>query len=82
MVNLSETHPDVALEFNNGNFTVAKTTNQCSAMAIDQAHKQNNACVKGDGGAIGLTQNSELHQRWTVARPDVARVISEFESSM
>ncbi|CAC5395774.1 unnamed protein product [Mytilus coruscus] len=26
-------------------------------IAIDQVHEQNNALVKGDGGAIGLTEN-------------------------
>ena len=41
-----------------------------------------NALVKGDGGAIGVTQNFDLLQRWTVAGPEVARVITEFESSM
>ena len=29
-----------------------------SLIAFDHAHKQNNAIVKGDGGAIGLTENS------------------------
>ena len=26
-------------------------------MAIDQAHEQNNAAVKSDGGGVGLTQS-------------------------
>ena len=29
-------------------------------MAIDQAHEQNNAMVKGDGGAVGLTEKRSL----------------------
>ena len=39
-------------------------------MAIDQAHEQNNAMVKGDGGAVGLTENPNAAdgcyqaQRW------------------
>jgi len=40
-----------------GNFTVKKTANKFSSMAIDQAHEQNNEMVKGDGGAVGLMQN-------------------------
>ena len=51
-------------------------------MAIDQAHEQNNAHVKGEGSAIGLTQNPELLQRWVVAGPEVVRLVWEFESSL
>ena len=38
-----------------------------------------NAYVKGDGGAIGLTDNATALRRWMVAGPEVARVIVEFE---
>ena len=48
-------------------------------MAIDQAHKQNNALVKGDGGAVGLTENPKALLRWMVAGPETARVIQQFE---
>ncbi len=51
-------------------------------MATDQAHEQNNACVKGDGGAVGLTENPAALRRWMIAGPEVVRVISEFESSL
>ena len=50
-----------------------------SANPLDQAHEQNNAYVKGDGGAIGLTDNATALRRWMVAGPEVARVIVEFE---
>ena len=40
-----------------------------SFMGIDQAHKQNNAAVKGEGGAVNLTQNPEPQ----VAGPQVMR---------
>ena len=44
-------------------------------------HTQSNACVKGDGGAVGLTENpSALHQ-WMIAGPEVARIIGKFENS-
>ena len=36
----------------NGTWVARKTQNCFSAMAIDQAHKQNNDLVKGSGGAI------------------------------
>ena len=78
MASLGERHPCVLQEFLNGRFTVQKTKNPFSAMAIDQAHEQNNDHVKGEGGAIGLTQNPELLQRWMVAGPEVARLVREF----
>jgi len=46
MVNLSVTHPTIALDFNKGHFTVHKTKRVFSSLAIDQAHEQNNAAVK------------------------------------
>ncbi len=53
-----------------------------SSMAIDQAHEQHNAIVKGDGGAVGLTQNPEALKRWMVAGPEMARVTAQFEASI
>ncbi|VDI42239.1 Hypothetical predicted protein, partial [Mytilus galloprovincialis] len=49
-------------------------------MAIDQAHEQNNACVKADGGAVGLTENPGALRRWMVAGPEMARLVNEFEN--
>ena len=50
-----------------------------SAVAIDQAHEQNNKIVKGDGGAVGLLQNSKALLRWMGAGPELSRVIKKFE---
>lgn len=74
MAELPQTHPDVYREFNNGHFTVQKTKRVFSAIPIDQAHEQNknNACVKGDGGAVGLTDNPSALRRWMIAGPEVA----------
>ena len=57
MMMLSEKQPGVLAEFKAGKFVIYKTSNTFSAMAIDKCHKQNNALVKGSGGAIGLTEN-------------------------
>ena len=57
MTSLSNTHPDILSEFNSGKFVVHKMRNKFSAMAIDQCYEQNNAMVKGSGGAIGLTDS-------------------------
>ena len=82
MVTLAESHPAVYQEFLNENFTVNKAGHVFSNIAIDQAHEQNNACVKGDGGAVGLTQNPQALRRWMVSGPEMARLISEFQASM
>ena len=59
-----------------------KTRRVFSSMAIDQAHEQNNAAVKSDGGAVGLTQNPEALRRWMVTGPEVARMTAEFEATI
>lgn len=81
MSELSRTHPDVFSAFENGKFTVHKTHHKFSAISIDHAHEQNNAIVKGDGGVIGLTDNENALRRWTIAGPEVARLIAQFEST-
>ena len=57
-----------------------KTAKRFSAMAIDQAHEQNNAMVKGDGGAVGLTENPNALRRWMLSGPEMARLVNEFEA--
>ena len=56
-MSLKQLHPDVYTEFLKEKFVVKKSKRAFSANAIDQAHKQNNASVKVDGGAEGLTEN-------------------------
>ena len=82
MLTLNEIHPEIAAQFDNGFFTVQKTMNAFSCMAIDQAHEQNNAAVKTDGGAIGITQNPQALRRWMVAGPELVRITAEFEASI
>jgi len=48
---------------------------------LDQAHEQINALVKGDGGAVGLTENPGALRRWMVEGPEKARQVDEFEDS-
>ena len=50
-----------------------------SGIAIDHAHEQIHASVKGDGGAVGLTENPAALRRWMVTGPEMARLIGEFE---
>ena len=57
MHTLQERLPQVHREFCRGAFVARKTACSCSVMTLDQAHEQVNALVKGDGGAVGLTDN-------------------------
>ena len=77
MVSPKQLHPNVYAEFLKGNFVVKKSKRAFSAVAIDQAHEQNNASVKGDGGAVGLTENPAALRRWMVSGPEMARLIQE-----
>lgn len=60
-------------------WVVAKTKKSFSCIPIDQSHEQNNAIVKGSGGAVGLTENPTAFQRWMVSGPEFARLLREFE---
>ena len=53
-----------------------------SSIALDHALEQNNAAVKSDGGAVGLTQNPEALRRWMVTGPELVRISTEFEASI
>ena len=82
MMALSHLHPDIHTEFVKGHFTVKKTSHAFSNLAIDQAHEQNNAVVKDDGGAVGLTECPAALQRWMLSGPEIARVINDFERAV
>ena len=47
-----------------------KTNRRLSAIHIDQAHEEQNRLVKGDGGAIGLTENPAAFRRWMLSGPE------------
>lgn len=79
MCELPLKHPDVYAEFRNGSFVVHKTKRLFSSIALDHAHEQVNAVVKGEGGAVGLTENPAALRRWMVAGPELARMVEEFE---
>lgn len=81
MLALEKQHPDVLKEFCAGNFVVHKSNRRFSSMAIDQAHEQANAVIKGDGGAIGLTEDPTALKRWMIAGPEVSRLVQDYENS-
>lgn len=80
MLTLKKRLPQTYAHLLNGGFTVQKTSKVLSAIVIDQAHEQNNAMVRGDGGAVGLTETPAALWRWMIFGPEVARLIAEFEA--
>jgi len=58
---------------------VHRTKRLFSSIALDHAHEQVNAVVKGKGGAVGLTENPATLRIWIVAGPELARMVEEFE---
>lgn len=60
---------------------VHKSSRAFSAIALDHAHEQVNILVKGQGGAVGLTENPSALRRWMVGGPELARMIEEFEGN-
>ena len=76
-----EKHPSVFAEFVRRNFVVQKTQHVFSLIALDHNHEQENEIIKGDGGAVGLTENPTALKRWMVAGPEIARVVKEIEST-
>ena len=53
MCELPVRHSNVFQQFSSGSFVVHKTKRPFSAIALDHAHEQENASIKGDGGAVG-----------------------------
>ena len=50
-------------------------------MAIDQAHEQANAVIKGDGEAVGITEDPSALRRWMVAGPAVSQLVAQYEEA-
>ena len=80
MMCIEKQHPYVTREFYQGNFVVHKSDRNFSAMAIDQAHKQNNAVIKGNRGAIGVTEAPSAFRRWMVAEPEISSLVANYET--
>lgn len=52
LINMETLHPSLYEEFKAGRFVARLSTRDFSAVALDQAHEQQNAKLKGDGGAL------------------------------
>ena len=77
MCELPGKHPHVHAQFCKGSFVVHKTKRCYSSIALDHAHEQVNGGVKGEGGAVGLTENPAALRTWMVAGPELARMVED-----
>ena len=80
--NLEINHPNIYSEFQKSNFPISNSNTHFSNISIDHAHEQLNALIKGDGGAVGLTENDAALNRWTIAGPQTLRIVDEFEKNL
>ena len=66
------------------NLFVRKTINPFSLIALDQAHEQNNAIIKGFGGAVGLLSKDmdSALRRWEVAGLEVCRLLRRVQMTV
>jgi hypothetical protein len=81
MLTLQAKHPAIYAEFQAGKFVVQKSPHVFSMIPLDHNHEQENEAIKGEGGAVGLTENPAALRRWMIAGPEVARAVKEFEAT-
>ncbi|KAK3910810.1 putative 1-aminocyclopropane-1-carboxylate oxidase [Frankliniella fusca] len=82
LVMLKESNPNLHREFQKGHFVARKTCNLFSALALDQAHEQVNAQLKGDGGMVGLTENVEALRKFMLSGPELSQMVVAFEEGL
>lgn len=69
-------------EFDNVHFARYKSERRFSAIAIDPAHEQHIAQIKGVGGIKGLTDNPPAIMCWMIAGPEMAKLLEAYEASV
>ena len=74
-------HPDIYSRFNDGYFCVPKSKNPFSLIGTDQNHEQRSRNLEDNGGAINLDEECFVTEH-TVAGPERARIVGEFEASI
>ena len=72
MCALTYTSTIVATKFKKWLFTVNKPDRKFSAIAIEHPHEESNAIVKGEGGAVGHTENLDAIRRWMLSAREIA----------
>ena len=79
MLSLENEHPQIFMEFMEGNFVVQKSSHKFSMIGMDQNHEQLNKDIKGDGGVKGLFGNKDALEKWMVAGPEIQKIVHQFE---
>lgn len=75
---LQERAPEVHAQYSSGNFAILNSCNSFYAIAVDQAHEQNSAVVKGTGGARDLLHDAAMLRRWMLCGPQLRSVPEDF----
>ena len=78
---LPQYSPELYESFLQGYFTFQRTSKQFSLMGLDQIHEQNNAVIKGTGGAIPYLnrEDESALARWSLCLHELTSIISEYE---
>ena len=66
--------PKAFQQFCEGAFVLHKSPQAFSSIALDHAHEQANALVKGDGGAVSLTESPGTLLVCMVAGPELTKI--------
>ena len=81
MIVLKTSSPDVYEQFQKGNFVLHESSRRYSGIALDQAHEHNNAIIKSEGGAIGITESPSALLRWMTAGPEICQITKDYETN-
>ena len=82
MVQLPSTHPDVHEAFQNGLFVVQRSNKKFATMALDQSQEHCVKYLKDGSGTKGLYGQQSEQEMIELSRPEVMRLLDEFESSI
>ena len=82
MACLPETHPSVHEAFMEGKFVVQRSDKKFSLMALDQSQEHSIKFLEEDSGAKGLYGQPEEKEVIALSKPEVLRVIDEFENAV
>lgn len=81
MVTLEERHPALYTEFQSGHFMGQKTARAFSQIPLDQMHEQLIDWLKNLAGVIENLDDPRTVRREQVVRPEMARLVREFEGT-
>ena len=80
MTGLPEIHPSIHEEFVEGKFVVQRSRKKFSLMALDQSQEHSIKFLKEDSGTKGLYGQQEEKEVIELSKPEVLRVMEEFEN--